>query len=133
MVTVYVVLANITLGVHVAFVMFVVLMVPLIYLGRFMHWSWVRILWLRLCHLAGIFVVAAQAWAGMICPLTTLEMWLRRQAGERAYSGGFIEYWMAELLYWDLPWWVFVAMYSVFALLVAATWVFVPPVASRER
>ncbi|NND69697.1 MAG: DUF2784 domain-containing protein [Halioglobus sp.] len=123
----YVFLANVTLALHVGFVAFVVLMVPAIYLGRLLHWSWVRILWLRLLHLVGIVIVAAQAWAGVICPLTTLEMWLRRRGGAEAYSGGFVEHWMNELLYWDFPWWVFVLLYSLFATLVLATWVVVPP------
>ncbi len=127
----YAALANLTLGVHFAFVTFVVLMVPCIYLGRWLGWAWVRVLWLRICHLLGILVVAAQAWAGVICPLTTLEMWLRRQGGERAYSGSFIEHWMRELLYWDFPGWVFVVMYTVFALLVLGTWWLVPPVRQR--
>ena len=123
----YVALANITLGMHVAFVLFVVVMVPLVYLGRVFNWSWVRLFWLRLLHLAGICVVAAQAWAGVICPLTTLEMWLRRQGGAQGYSGSFVEHWMRELLYWDLPAWVFVLVYTVFAVLVAGTWYLVPP------
>lgn len=129
----YAALANITLGVHVAFVVFVVLMVPCIYLGRLLSWRWVRVRWLRICHLVGIVIVAAQAWAGVICPLTTVEMWLRRQGGERAYSGSFIEHWMSEVLYWDLPWWAFVLLYSLFAVLVAATWFTVPPAAQRRR
>ena len=123
----FVALANLTLGIHLAFVLFVVFMVPLVYLGRVLHWAWVRIFWLRLLHLLGILVVAAQAWAGVICPLTTLEMWLRRQGGEQGYSGSFVEHWMHELLYWDFPAWVFVLLYSVFALLVAGTWFLVPP------
>lgn len=127
----YVALANVTLGIHVAFVAFVVLMVPAVYLGRVLHWSWVRILWLRLLHLVGIVIVAAQAWAGVICPLTTLEMWLRRRGGGEAYSGGFVEHWMNELLYWDFPWWVFVMLYSFFAVLVFATWIVVPPARGR--
>lgn len=127
----YVALANTALGVHVAFVAFVVLMVPCIYLGRLLGWRWVYVRWLRVCHLVGILVVAAQAWAGVICPLTTLEMWLRRQGGERAYSGSFIEHWMNELLYWDLPAWGFILMYTLFAALVAGTWWLVPPGRTR--
>ena len=127
----YAFLANITLGVHVAFVVFVVLMVPCIYLGHFLGWQWVRKLWLRICHLVGILIVAGQAWAGVICPLTTLEMWLRRQGGGEAYSGSFIEHWMRELLYWDWPAWAFVVMYTLFALLVVGTWWLVPPGRTR--
>jgi len=31
-----------------------------------------------------------QSWAGLICPLTTLEMWLRGQSGGVQYNSSFI-------------------------------------------
>ena len=39
-----------------------------------------------------------------------------------------IAHWLGRLLYWNLPWWVFVAAYAAFALLVSLTWRWVPPV-----
>ena len=119
--------ADLILGIHTAFVIFVVLMVPAIVVGGWMKWGWIRLIWLRLFHMLGILIVVAQAWAGVICPLTTLEMWLRRQAGETAYDGGFIQHWMQNLLYWNAPAWVFVMIYSLFFLLVVGTWLWVPP------
>jgi hypothetical protein len=50
------------------------------------------------------------------------EQQLRLLAGQGSYSESFIEHWLSRLLYWDLPWWVFVAAYTVFALLVAVAW-----------
>jgi len=129
----YIVLANFVLFVHASFVVFVVLGVPFIFLGKAMNWGWVRVRWLRIVHLVGIAVVVAQAWAGVICPLTTLELWLRQKAGLATYSGSFIEHWLQEFLYWDLPSWVFVATYSLFAILVLCTWYLVPPVRSINR
>ena len=38
------------------------------------HFSPKRHLWFRLAHLTAIAVVVLQAWFGVICPLTTLEM-----------------------------------------------------------
>jgi hypothetical protein len=72
-------------------------------------------------------VVVAQAWLGVICPLTTLEMWLREKAGEATYAGSFVEHWLQDLLYYEAPPWVFVAAYSAFGLLVLATWWYFPP------
>jgi hypothetical protein len=123
----YPLLANLVLLIHFIFVVAVISGVPLIMLGGVRGWRWIRLRGLRLVHLAGIAIVAAQSWAGVICPLTNLEMWLRKQGGLAAYDGGFIEYWLQSLLYWNLPPWVFVLAYTAFALLVLLTWVLVPP------
>lgn len=120
-------LADAVLFLHTAIVGFVVLGVPCIYIGKLLAWRWVRNYWLRVTHLLSIGIVTAQSWAGVICPLTTLEMWLREQGGMTGYTGSFIEHWLQTLLYWDLPAWVFIVVYSLFALLVVATWLVVPP------
>ena len=67
-------------------------------------------------------MVVAQAWFGVICPLTTLEMSLRAQAGDVAYEGTFISHWLQQLLYYQAPPWVFVVCYTLFSGLVAGTW-----------
>lgn len=41
------------------------------------------------------------AWGG--CPLTTLENMMRRHAGEAAYPGGFIVFYLERIVYWDIP------------------------------
>ena len=112
---------------HTAFVIFVIAAVPLVLIGGIRGWHWVRNGWLRIFHLAGVCIVALESWAGVVCPLTTLEMWLRERADSNTYSGGFIEYWLQKILYWDLPDWVFVSVYTGFALLVLSTWFLVPP------
>lgn len=123
----YQTLANVVLGVHVGFVVFVVLGLLLIVSGNWLGWRWVNNLWFRLAHLATILVVVAEAWLGIICPLTALEMWLRRQGGASSYAGSFIEYWLQSVLYFDLPPWVFILAYSLFAALtLACYWVFPP-------
>lgn len=120
-------LADGVLALHVAVVLFVVLGLVLVLAGNAIGWKWVNHLWFRLAHLAAIAVVVAQAWLGVICPLTTLEMWLRRRAGQSGYEGSFIEHWLQQLLYYDAPAWVFIALYTGFGLLVAATWWWFPP------
>ena len=120
-------LADTVLVLHVGVVLFVVLGLPLIWFGHWRGWRFAAAPSFRLAHLAAIAVVAAQAWLGLVCPLTTLEMWLRAQARQTTYGGGFVEHWLQRLLYWDLPPWVFVLAYTLFALLVVATWVVLPP------
>jgi hypothetical protein len=118
----YHVLADLVLITHVAFVAFVVIGLLLILLGGFCGWPWVRNPWFRALHLASIGLVMVQAWFGVICPLTTLEMHLRRNAGEATYSGTFIAHWLHKLLFYKAAPWVFVLCYSLFALAVIGSW-----------
>ena len=84
---VLVALADLVLLLQVLVVLFIVGSLFLIALGGMRGWPWVRNPWFRLGHLLVIGLVAAQAWLGMLCPLTTLEMALRMAAGERTYAG----------------------------------------------
>ena len=120
-------MADAILLVHVLFVGFVVVGLLLILLGKLFAWLWVRNPWFRLLHLAGIAIVVAQAWAGIVCPLTTWEMAFRAKAGDAIYSGTFISHWMESLLYYRAPAWVFIVSYTVFGLAVAASWFWVRP------
>ena len=123
-------LANAVLALHIAIVLFVVAGLIVIVIGNWRRWRWLRWInafWFRLLHLATIGIVVAESWLGFACPLTTLEMWLRNQAGAATYAGGFIEHWMQSILYWQLPPWVFVIAYSLFGVAVAATWWLYPP------
>ncbi|MFN7783038.1 MAG: DUF2784 domain-containing protein [Lysobacterales bacterium] len=119
--------ADVVLFLHLCVVVFVVLGLGLIVLGNLRGWRYVNAWWFRLGHLATIGVVVAQSWLGVVCPLTTLELWLRTQAGEATYAGGFIEYWLSRLLYFEAPAWVFVLAYSAFGLCVLAAWWRWPP------
>ena len=125
-------LANAVLVLHAAIAVFVVGGLVIVVVGNLRRWRWVNDLWFRLAHLAAIAVVVAEAWLGVDCPLTTLEMWLRSQAGAPTYGGGFIEHWLQQLLYYDAPPWIFVLAYSIFGLLVLATWWYFPPDTKRR-
>ena len=118
---------------HFAVVVFVVGGFVLIVIGNLCAWRWVNALWFRVAHLCAIGTVAAEAWLGVICPLTTLEMWLRAKAGTTTYASSFIEHWVQRTLYYDAPPWVFELVYSMFGLLVAAAWWYFPPIRDRRR
>lgn len=123
----YSLLADTVLTLHVAVVAFVVGGLLLVIGGNLLHWRWVNARWFRLAHLGAILFVIAETWLGMVCPLTTLEMWLRARAGVAAYGGSFIEHWLQRVLYYEAPWWVFAVGYSLFGLLAVATWLYFPP------
>jgi len=127
----YQVLADAVLALHVAIVIFVVGGLVFIIVGNVRAWRWANALWFRLAHLVAIGVVVAESWFGVVCPLTALEMWLRARARATTYSGSFIEHWLGRMLYHEAPSWVFTTAYSLFGLVVAATWWCFPPRPSR--
>lgn len=125
--TLWLLAADALLFSHVLFVAFVVFGLILILVGRLLQWSWIRNAWFRLAHLIAIGVVVIQSWLGLVCPLTTWEMALRRQAGDAAYSGTFISHWLESILYYRAPAWVFAVCYTAFGVLVVASWFWVRP------
>ena len=125
-------LADGVLLVHFGIVLFVVGGLLLIVAGNRAGWRWINRWWFRLLHLAAIVVVVAEAWLGIECPLTTLESWLRIQAGQAVVERSFVEHWVARLLYYRAPAWVFTLAYTVFGLLVVAAWWAYPPIARKR-
>jgi hypothetical protein len=123
----YQLLADLVLSLHVAIVAFVIGGLVAVLVGNLMGWRSVNRLWFRLAHLGAIAIIVAQTWFGVICPLTSLEMWLRTKAGETAYAGSFVQHWLQRILYYHAPPWVFTLAYSLFGLAVVATWWYFPP------
>jgi membrane protein implicated in regulation of membrane protease activity len=123
----YQLLADAVLVIHFGVVLFVVGGLAVFVAGNWLHWAWVNQWWLRLAHLAAIAIVVLQAWLGQYCPLTTLESWLRVQAGAPAYERSFIEHWLHRLIYYEAPLWVFTVAYTAFAVLVLLVWWRFPP------
>jgi hypothetical protein len=131
--TTYRILADVVLVAHFAIVVFVVGGLVLILVGNRRGWPLVNRWWFRLAHVAAIAVVVAQAWLGVVCPLSTLESGLRARARQTPYDTGFIEHWLTRLLFYEAPAWVFTAAYTVFGLAVVAAWWRYPPGRDRQR
>ncbi len=123
----YILLADLILIAHALFVVFVVVGLVLILIGGVCSWSWVRNPWFRLSHLIAIGVVVIQSWFSVICPLTIWENGLREKAGEAVYQDTFISHWLEKLLYYQLPQWVFIVVYTLFGALVLVSWFWVRP------
>ncbi len=124
---VYLLSADVLLFTHALFVVFVIFGLLFVFAGKLFSWLWVRNPWFRLAHLIAIGVVVLQSWLGIICPLTTWEMALREKAGDAVYAGTFVSHWLETILYYSAPEWVFVLCYTVFGLLVLASWLWVRP------
>ena len=118
-------IADVILVVHALFVAFVVGGQVLVLIGWAKGWRWVRNPWFRFLGLIAYIVI--QTWLGKLCPLTVWEDWLREAAGQTNYGGSFIRYWVGNLLFLDLPWWVFQVVYTAFGVVVVVSWVHFPP------
>jgi hypothetical protein len=85
----YRLLADLVVGFHFAFVVFVVA-------GGLLIVRWPRVAWIHLPAAAwGVLV----EFVGWVCPLTPLEIALRARAGQAGYEGGFIEHYLLPVLY----------------------------------
>ena len=129
----YRVLADAVLVLHLGIVVFVVGGLVAIVAGNLAGWRIVNHLGFRLAHLLAIAIVVAEAWTGVVCPLTSLEMALRARGHAATYGEGFIEHWLQAILYHDAPAWLFTLGYSLFGLAVAVSWWYFPPGPPRAR
>jgi hypothetical protein len=117
-------LADGVLALHALLVLFNVGALPVIWVGRFRGWAFVRNFYFRSVHLLLIGVVAAESVFGIWCPLTTWEQALR---SEPLRQHSFIAHWLHQLLFYDLPAWTFTVAYLLFFVLVTATFYFMRP------
>lgn len=86
---IYRLLADSVLIVHLLFIGFV------IFGGLFA----LRFPWIALVHIPAACWGAYIELAGGLCPLTTIEVGLRRMAGDAGYSGSFIEHYLLPIIY----------------------------------
>jgi uncharacterized membrane protein YqgA involved in biofilm formation len=121
-------LADAVLVLHLAVVLFVVGGLVVVVAGNLRGWRFANAPAFRWAHLALIVTVVVQSWFGLECPLTTLENWLRAQAGATGYGGGgFIQHWVSAILFYTAPTWVFAVVYTAFGAAVLASWLAWPP------
>lgn len=122
-------LADTILVIHFLFVLFVVGSLPVIWVGAWLGWNFVRDSRFRFAHLAAILFVVGESLLGQVCPLTAWEDELRQMEGR----GSFIQRWLHHILFYDFPEGVLTAVYVLFALAVAATFKLVPPHHRKPR
>lgn len=85
----YGILADAVTVAHLAFILFVAT-------GALLAARWPWLVWAHLPSLAwGIGTVTI----GFTCPLTTLELALRRRAGEAGFEGGFVDRYVENVIY----------------------------------
>jgi polyferredoxin len=119
-------LADALLVAHFLVAVFMVGGLVLVWLGEALGWRWTRNPWFRYLHLGAIAFVAAEALAGVACPLTVWEDLLR--GGLQPES--FVARWVQRLLYYQAPEWVFTLAYVLWTAATLLTLWLVPP---RQR
>ncbi len=120
-------LADLVVVFHVGYVAFVVLGQLAIWAGALARQGWARNPWFRWVHLAMMTVVGLEAVAGITCPLTTLEAYLRGLAGQAVEGETFVGRLLHNLIFVDLAPAAVTALHVSFALLVIGTFVLIPP------
>ena len=83
------ILTDSIVSIHLLFIIFVIL-------GGFLAFYKRWIIWI---HLPAVFWGASVELFYWICPLTPLENWLRFTGGQQGYQGGFIEHYLAPIIY----------------------------------
>ncbi|TVP75153.1 MAG: DUF2784 domain-containing protein [Gemmatimonadales bacterium] len=86
---IYRILADLTLVVHFAFILFVVLG------GLLVAWRR-RVAWV---HVPAALWGALITFVGWRCPLTPLELRLRELGGEAGYTESFVEHYLLSVIY----------------------------------
>lgn len=85
----YRLLADVVVGVHFAFVLFIIF-------GGLLAVRWRRWIWI---HLPCVVWGALNEFFGWVCPLTPLENWLRQAGGKAGYQTTFVEHYILPILY----------------------------------
>jgi hypothetical protein len=82
-------LADLTLALHLAFILYVLF-------GGLLCLVRTRMIWFHLPAAAwGVWI----EWTGGMCPLTPLENHFRQLASGQGFSGGFIEHYLVPIIY----------------------------------
>lgn len=124
----YLILADAILIAHVLIVVFNVLSLPLIWIGYFLGWRFVRNFYFRAIHLAMIAYISLQALVGEVCPFTNWENDLRVRAGaDPRYATSFVGHWLQRLIFYEADEHVFTVAYITFFALVLLTLFLVKP------
>ena len=85
----YQILADVLVIAHLSFIVFVIL-------GGLLAFRWSSVPFI---HIPAVLWGGYVEFAGVICPLTPLENWLRMQGGSTGYGGSFVERYLLPVIY----------------------------------
>jgi hypothetical protein len=125
----YGIAADVLVGVHVAYVAYVVLGQLAIIIAAPFKRQWARNPWFRFSHLLAIGIVAYEEISGLRCPLTVWEEQLRAMGGQ-AFSGSetFMGRLFHNVLFFEnTPQIAFTVMHLAMMILVVQALIMYPP------
>ena len=123
----YSLLADIIVVIHLAYACFVLFGFIGIVIGVWCRWSWIENFPFRLTHLICTVFVPLETLLRMTCPLTTLENYFLKVSGASGYERSFIGNLAGEILFYDVPEWVFAVIYLALAIMVIYYFFRFPP------
>ena len=85
----YGILADAVMVAHLGFILFIII-------GGLLAVRWP---WLAWAHVPALAWAAGTVTIGFTCPLTSLELGLRRLAGEQGYDGGYVDHYLEDVIY----------------------------------
>ncbi len=129
----YSLLADIIVVFHLSYACFVLFGFLAIVTGSHRNWNWIRNFPFRITHLACTVFVPLETIIRITCPLTTLENFLLRIAGQEVYNRSFIGNLVSRILFYDAPEWIFATIYAALAVLVILYFILYPPRRSNKR
>ena len=115
--------ADFVLIIHFCLVFFVVFGLLVLPIGCLNNYRWTRNTKLRVAHILLMGFITLESILGITCPLTTIENTLR----QIEYQRSFVAYWVSRIIYWDLPPYFFLILYSSCFVLSLVFWRLHPP------
>ena len=122
-------IADIVLVIHSCVVIFMISGFVLIPIGYKFHWGWIANTQLRIFHTGMMVFITLETLLGITCPLTSIENSLRGIY----QSKSFIEYWITQIIYWDVPAHFFIILYCMFLGWTFLMWKLFPPRNSKKN
>ena len=122
-------IADIVLVIHFCVVIFIISGFVLIPIGYKFDWGWIANTQLRIFHTGMMVFITLETLLGITCPLTSIENSLRGIY----QSKSFIEYWIKQIIYWDVPVHFFIILYCMFLGWTFLMWKLFPPRNSKNN
>ena len=121
-------LADLILMLHFFIVIFITLQFFTVPVAYKLNWKWQKNRALRIIHLIMIFFVTTEAVIGITCPLTIIENKLRNIDSYNT----FLENWISKIMFWNLPSYSFMILYTLCLFWTLLMWKIFPPDKSRK-
>jgi len=122
-------IADIVLVIHFCVVIFMISGFVFIPIGYKFDWGWIANTRLRIFHTGMMVFITLETLLGITCPLTSIENSLRGIY----QSKSFIEYWITQIIYWDVPAHFFIILYCMFLGWTFLMWKLFPPRNSKKN